>query len=58
MTNYIIGVLSRFHQEPVAFMTDIEVMFHQVSVPEQDTDLRFLWIWKRSWRIGGALIYR
>lgn len=25
-------------------MTDIEVMFHQVRVPEQDTDLRFLWI--------------
>lgn len=25
-------------------MTDIEVMFHQVRVPEQDTDLRFFWI--------------
>ena len=31
-TNNLVGVLSRFRQEPVAVMCDIEGMFHQVHV--------------------------
>ena len=46
LTNSLIGVLCRFRQEPVAFACDIEGMFHQVRVNEEDRDfLRFLW-WK------------
>lgn len=34
----------RFHHEPVTFMADVEVMFHQVKIPSEDADLlRFLW---------------
>lgn len=44
LTNSLIGVLMRFRQEPVAFMSDIEGMFHQVRVPAKDVNLlRFLW---------------
>lgn len=44
LANSLIGVLSRFHQEPVVFIADIEAMFYQVKVPEKDSDLmRFLW---------------
>ncbi|XP_062620585.1 uncharacterized protein LOC134282159 [Saccostrea cucullata] len=46
LTNSLLGVLLRFRQEKVAIQGDIEAMFHQVSIPEQDRDcLRFLW-WK------------
>eukprot|EP00057_Strongylocentrotus_purpuratus_P002697 XP_003725052.1 PREDICTED: uncharacterized protein LOC100888496 [Strongylocentrotus purpuratus] len=45
-TNNLVGVLTRFRQEPVAIVGDIEGMFHQVKVPTKDRDaLRFLW-WK------------
>ena len=44
LTNSLVGVLFRFRQEPVAFMCDIESMFHQVGVSEECRDLlRFLW---------------
>ena len=44
MTNSLVGVMTRFRQEPVAFMSDIEAMFHQVQVPTEHRDyLRFLW---------------
>jgi len=44
LTNTLIGVLAHFRQEPVAMMSDIQAMFHQVKVMESDTDfLRFLW---------------
>ncbi|XP_066500465.1 uncharacterized protein [Hoplias malabaricus] len=44
LTNTLIGVLLRFRQEPVAIMADIESMFYQVRVPNEDADLlRFLW---------------
>ncbi|KAK0152982.1 hypothetical protein N1851_005349 [Merluccius polli] len=34
----------RFRQEPIAMVADIESMYHQVRIPEDDTDLqRFLW---------------
>ena len=44
LTNSLIGVLLRFRQEPTVVMADIEKMFYQVKVPEEDRDfLRFFW---------------
>ena len=44
LTNQIVGVLTRFCEEPVAIMGDTESMFHQVMVPREDRSLlRFLW---------------
>ncbi len=44
MTNSLIGVLTRFRQESVAMIADVEAMYYQVRVTEKDTDmLRFLW---------------
>ena len=45
LTNSIVGVLTRFRQESIALMADIEAMFHQVNVCYKDRDfLRFLWL--------------
>ena len=42
--NDLLGTLCCFHQESVAFMTDIKSMFHQFVVAEEHRDLlRFLW---------------
>ena len=44
LTNSLVGVLLRFRQGPIAIMTDIEGMFHQVRVAKEDLNyLRFLW---------------
>ncbi|XP_028395685.1 uncharacterized protein LOC114519713 [Dendronephthya gigantea] len=44
LTNTLVGVLTRFRQEPIGFMGDIEAMFYQVRVPTTQRDfLRFLW---------------
>ncbi|XP_066270881.1 uncharacterized protein [Branchiostoma lanceolatum] len=44
LTNTLLGVLTRFRQEPVALMADIEAMFSQVKVPSEDRDYqRFMW---------------
>ena len=44
LTNALTGVLCRMRQEPVAFMCDIEQMFHQFKVNQEHRDfLRFLW---------------
>ena len=44
LTNSLVGVLTRFREDPVAFMGDVEAMFHQVKVPPEQHDyLRFLW---------------
>ena len=44
LTNNLVGVLTRFRQENVALMADVESMFHQVRVSPEDCDaLRFLW---------------
>ncbi|XP_074639484.1 uncharacterized protein LOC141897759 [Acropora palmata] len=44
LTNSLIAVLIRFRGDRVALMADIESMFHQVRVPEDDSSfLRFLW---------------
>lgn len=43
LTSSLLGVLTRFRQVSVAVMGDIQAMFHQVKVTEQDKDLlRFL----------------
>ena len=43
-TNQLVGVLSRFRQNTVGMVADIEAMFHQVLVDPKDCDsLRFLW---------------
>ena len=44
LTNSLVGVLTRFRQDKVALMSDIEGMFSQVIVPREDRDLlRLLW---------------
>ena len=44
LTNTLYGVLMRFRQERIAIMADIEAMFYQVRVAEEDqTFLHFLW---------------
>ena len=44
MTNQIIGVLTRFHEEQIAFMVYVEAMYYKVQVPEyQQSFLKFLW---------------
>ena len=44
MTNQTVGVLTRFRQEPAAFMPDVESMYYQVMVPDnQQSFLKFLW---------------
>ena len=44
MVKRLIGVLTRFRQEQVAIMADVEAMFHQVMVADEDCNyLRFLW---------------
>ena len=48
LTSSLLGVLNRFRQEYVAFVGDIEAMFHQVKVIKEHQDfLRFLW-WSKS----------
>ena len=45
LTNQIVGVLTRFCEEPVVIMGDIESMFHQEMVPREDRSLlRFLFL--------------
>ena len=44
LTNKLVGVLMRFRLHPIAIMADIQAMFHQVRVTQEDQDtLRFLW---------------
>ena len=44
LTNNLVGVILRFRQEKVAIAADIEAMFHQVRVKDDDCNaLRFLW---------------
>ncbi|KAJ8023742.1 hypothetical protein HOLleu_36272 [Holothuria leucospilota] len=50
-TNNLVGVLTRFRQEKIGLVGDIEAMFHQVRVSPKDSDmLRFLW-----WQDGDIL---
>ena len=34
LTNQVIGIMARFREEKIAFMADIESMYHQVLVPD------------------------
>ena len=44
LTNKLVGVLVRFREKEFGMMSDIEAMYHQISVPPRDIDaLRFLW---------------
>ena len=44
LTNQIVGVLLRFREEQIAVTGDIEAMYHQVKVPEnQRCFLQFFW---------------
>ena len=44
LTNNLLGVLTRFRQDPIVVVADIEAMFHQVLVDPKDQDaLRYLW---------------
>ena len=44
LANQIIGVLTRFRVEKIAFLADVEAMYHQGQVPEdQQSFLKFLW---------------
>ena len=44
ITNQIVSILIRFREEIVAVMADVESMYYQVHVPEnQQTYLKFLW---------------
>ena len=48
MTNNLVGVLTRFRQERICIISDIEAMFHQVLVTKDNQNyLRFLW-WKNG----------
>ena len=40
LTDQLVGVLTRFRKEQVAFNADVEAMFPQVSVPKDQTNLR------------------
>ena len=44
LTNQLIGVLTRFRNEQVAIICDVESMFYQVKVPENQYNfLRYVW---------------
>ena len=39
LANQLVGVLTKFREEPVAFIADVETMFHQVRVTENQRRL-------------------
>jgi len=44
LLNNLVGILMRFCNEEIGVMADVQQMFHQVRVCEEDRDaLRFLW---------------
>ena len=44
LLNNLVGILTRFRSEKIALLADVESMFHQVRVKEEDqSSLRFLW---------------
>ena len=58
LANKLIGILLIFRQEPVAFMADVEGVYHQVIVSPPDRDaLRFLW-WQDGDPSKPAQVYR
>ena len=58
LTNNLTGVLCRFRQERIAFMCNIQAMFHQVKVNAEHRDLlRFLW-WDDTELKGDPIEFR
>ena len=58
LTNSLVGVLCRFRQEAIAFSCDVESMFHQFFVNEEDRDLlRFFW-WENGDLDAAPVEYR
>jgi len=58
LTNSVLGVLIRFRQNAVAFMADIEQMFHSFLVRREHRDLlRFFW-YKDNNTDGELIEYR
>jgi len=58
LMNTLLGILCRFRQESVAFITDIQSMFHQFVVSKEHRDLlRFLW-WKDGDPANEVVEYR
>ena len=45
LSSQLIGVLTRFRTEEVAFMTNIEAMFHQVHIPKKERSS----LWYLQW---------
>ena len=44
LLNSLLGILLRFREHPVAIFADIEGMFMQIAVKQEDqSELRFLW---------------
>lgn len=54
----LVVVLLKFRQEPVAFMADIEAMFHQVRVAAQDVDFLSFLLWPGGELIKEPITYR
>ena len=44
LTNQLVGVLTRFREKQVAFIADVEAMFHQVRVPEDQKELTKIFV--------------
>ena len=38
LTNQLVGVLSRFRKEHIAYMAGIEAIFHQARVPDRESE--------------------
>ena len=57
LANHIFGVITRFHEEAVAVIGDIESIFYQAFVPEKDRSLlRFFW-WENDDTSGKILVF-
>ncbi len=50
LKNSLVGVLTHFHDGPIAMMADIEAMFHQVMCPggAMERGIRHLWVHDRD----------
>lgn len=48
VTNTLVGVLTQFREDSVAFMTDVEAMFYRVRV--QPDDCKYLRFFVATWR--------
>ena len=46
LTNQVVGVLTTFREKQVIFNADVDAMFHQVSVPEDQRSLLRFWWWE------------